>query len=124
MGTLSARFLMRERDAKFPASFDAVLASEGIRIIPTPYRAPKANAFAEQWIRSVREECLDRVLMVNECHLRRVLTDYIAYYNHARRHQGLGQQCPVAGEHRAGDGPVHCRDVLGGIIHDYYRAAA
>ncbi len=123
-GGVDARFLIRDRDAKFPASFDAVLTAEGITIIQTPYRAPKANAFAERWIRSVREECLDRVLVVNERHLRRVLTEYIAYYNHARPHQGIGQQCPVAGEHRLADGPVRCRDVLGGIIHDYYRAAA
>ncbi len=123
-GTLSARFLIRDRDAKFLASFDTVLESEGITIIQTPYRAPKANAFAERWIRCVREECLDRVLIVNERHLRRVLTEYIAYYNQARPHQGIGQQCPVAGEHRRADGPVRCRDVLGGIIHDYYRAAA
>ncbi len=122
-GTLSARFLIRDRDAKFPSSFDTVLESEGITIIQTPYQAPKANAFAERWIRSVREECLDHVLIVNECHLRRVLTEYIAYYNYTRPHQGIGQQCLVAAEHRRADGPVRCRDVRGRIIHDFYRAA-
>ncbi len=93
-------------------------------IIQTPYRAPKANAFAERWIRSVREECLDRLLIVNERHLRRVLTAYIAYYNQRRPHQGISQRCRVPREHRPVDGPVRCRDVLGGIIHDYYREAA
>ncbi|HSH82272.1 MAG TPA: integrase core domain-containing protein [Herpetosiphonaceae bacterium] len=122
--TVSARFLIRDRDAKFLGSFDTVLKSEGITIIQTPYQAPKANAFAERWIRTVREECLDRVLIVNERHLRHVLRDYIAYYNYARPHQGISQQCPVPGERRPADGPVRCRDVLGGIIHDYYRAAA
>ncbi len=123
-GTLAARFLIRARDAKFLASFDTVLESEGLTIIQTPYRAPKANAFAERWIRSVREECLDRVLIVNECHLRRVLTEYIAYYNQRRPHQGIGQECPVPSKRGQADGPVRCRDVLGGIIHDYFREAA
>ncbi len=92
--------------------------------IRTPYRAPKANAFAERWTRSVREECLDRLLIVNERHLERVLTEYVAYYNHARPHQGIGQQCPVVHERGPHHGPVHRRQVLGGIIHDYYRRAA
>ncbi len=127
-GELSARFLLRDRDATFPASFDTVLASDGITIMQTPYRAPKANAVAERWIRSVREECLDRLLIVNEGQLRRILTEYIAYYNHARpghpRGEGIGQRWPMPAQHDPGNGPVHCRDVLGGIIHNYYRQAA
>ena len=73
---------------------------------------------------TVRAECLDRLLLLSERHLRRVLTEYIAYYNQARPHQGIGQQCPGPVEPRSADGPVRCRDVLGGIIHDYYREAA
>ena len=121
---LSARFLIRDRDAKFPATFDTVLVSEGITIIQTPYQAPKANAFAERWIRSVREECLDHVLILGEGHLKRVLTEYSAYFNTARPQQGLGQQCPVPRSSECKRGPVQRREVLGGIIHDYYRAAA
>ena len=92
---LPLRFLMHDRDAKFRAAFDTVFAAEGIEIIRTPYRAPQANAFAERWVRSVREECLDHLLIVGEAHLRRVLGEYGAYYNHARPHQGIDQQCPV-----------------------------
>lgn len=123
-GGLSAHFLIRDRDTKCCASFDTVLASEGMTIIQTPFQAPQANAFAERWIRSVREECLDKLLIVSEGHLRRVLTAYLAYYNHTRPHQGIEQRCPVPAQPSSGDGPVHCRDVLGGIIHDYYREAA
>ncbi len=122
--TVSARLLIRDRDAKFLASFDTVLESEGLTIIQTPYRAPKANAFAERWIRSVREECLDHVLIVNAGHLRRVLTEYIAYYNHRRPHQGIDQHCPMPAAGEPVTGLVRRRDVLGGIIHDYYRQAA
>ena len=101
-----------------------ILESEGITIIQPPYRAPKANAFAEQWIRSAHGECLDRLLIVHESHLRRVLREYIAYYNQRRPHHGIDQPCPVLAEGDLTDGLVRCRDVLGGIIHDYYRAAA
>ncbi|HSH77975.1 MAG TPA: integrase core domain-containing protein [Herpetosiphonaceae bacterium] len=121
---LPLRFLMHDRDAKFPGAFDTVIAAEGIEIIRTPCRAPKANAFAERWVRSVREECLDHLLIFGEAHLRRVLGEYVAYYNHARPHQGIDQQCPVRRLWPSGSGPIQRRDVLGGIIHDYYRAAA
>jgi transposase InsO family protein len=118
------RFLIHDRDTKFPASFDTVFASERVTIIRTPFQAPKANAFAERWIRSVREECLDHLLIINEQHLERVLTEYGVYYNQARPHQGIEQQCPVMHELGSHHGPVRRREVLGGIIHDYYRQAA
>lgn len=118
------RFLIRDRDAKFTASFDRVFVDEGVEIIRTPYRAPRANAFAERWIRSVRGECVDRLLIVGERHLGRVMKEYIAYYNKARPHQGIEQRCPVPMDSGVREGPVKCRDVLGGIVHDYYREAA
>ncbi|HSH81884.1 MAG TPA: integrase core domain-containing protein [Herpetosiphonaceae bacterium] len=95
-GRLPLRFLIHDRDTTFPAAFDTVFTSENVTIIRTPVRAPNANAFAERWIRSVREECLDKLVILDERHLRRVLTAYIDYYNCARPHQGIGQQCPVA----------------------------
>ena len=98
--------------------------SAGIDVIPIPYHAPNANAFAERWIRSVREECLDKVLIINQAHLRRVMREYIAFFNTARPHQGIDLQIPVPPASRAASGPVRCRNVLGGIIHDYYRDAA
>ena len=121
---LPLRYLVHDRDAKFPVTFDSVFAAEGIDIIRTPYRAPQANAVAERWVRSVREECLDHLLIVSEAHLRRVLREYVEYFNHARPHQGIKQQIPAADTRSGGDGRIRCRDVLGGIIHDYYRAAA
>ena len=72
-----------------------MFASEGIETVLTPYRSPKANAFAERWVRTVREECLDRLLIVSEGHLRQVLLEYMEYYNRRRPHQGIGQCIPV-----------------------------
>ncbi|HET8630116.1 MAG TPA: integrase core domain-containing protein [Thermomicrobiales bacterium] len=118
------RYLIHDRDAKFPAAFDHVFTDEGLDVIRTPYRAPNANAFAERWIRSARAECLDHLLIAGEAHLHRVLTEYVAYYNHARPHQGLDQRCPVPFPTPVRDGPVRRRDRLGGLLHDYYREAA
>jgi putative transposase len=90
------RFLIHDRDSKFTKAFDTVFQSEGTHIIHTPFRTPNANAFAERWVRSVREECLDQLLILNEPHLRRVLKTYGDYYNRARPHQGIQQQsCKV-----------------------------
>jgi putative transposase len=118
------RFLLHDRDMKFSASFDAVMASEGIEVILTPYRAPNANAYAERWVRSVREEGLDHLLILNERHLDSVLREYGQHHNQARPHQGIGQEIPESANDHLGEGPVQRRDVLGGLIHDYYRAAA
>jgi len=122
--SLPVRFLIHDRDTKFPVAFDTVFRSEDVTIIRTPVRAPNANAFAERWVRSVREECLDRIVIIGEGHLRRVLTAYVEYYNQARPHQGIDQQCPVRLVGAARDGPVKRRDILGGLLHDYYRCAA
>lgn len=120
----SIRFLIRDNDTKFAQSFDTVFRSEGIDVIRTPYRAPNANAYAERWIRSAREECLDKLLIINQAHLRRVMGEYIAFFNTARPHQGLDQQIPVPMSGHEHTGPVRARAVLGGIIHDYYHKAA
>ena len=122
--TVPVRFLIHDRDTKFLAAFDAVFTSEKVTIIRTPFRAPNANAYAERWIRSVREECLDKVVILNERHLHRVLTAYVDYYNMARPHQGLEQRCPIPLERVARDGPIKRRDILGGVLHDYHRHAA
>ncbi len=93
-------------------------------MIHTPYHAPNANAHAERWIRSARDECLDKLLIINKLHLRRVMQEFVAYHNTARPHQGIDQRIPVPDIAPTGVGPVRCRNVLGGIIHDYYREAA
>jgi putative transposase len=118
------RFLIRDNDKKFTEVFDTVFRSEGVNVISTPVRAPNANAFMERWIRSVRGECLDKLLIINQTHLRRIMCDYVAVFNTARPHHGLEQRIPVPKASGQGHGPVRCRNVLGGIIHDYYRDAA
>jgi putative transposase len=119
---LTPGFLIRDRDTKYTRAFDAVFQSEGVKVIRTPIRAPRANAFAERWIRSVREECLDRLLIMNQRHLEKILHDYAAYYNQARPHQGLAQLTPIPLPQPRLDDPIVCTDVLGGLIHDYRRA--
>ena len=118
------RFLIHDNDTKFTPAFDAVFQSAGIHVIHTPFRAPNANAYAERWVRTVRTECLDRLFILSEGHLRRVLGEYVDYYNSARPHQGLNQQIPLPQQPTNPVGEVHCRDVLSGLLHDYYRAAA
>ncbi len=122
-GGQPVRYLIHDRDAKFPPTFDTVFAAEGVAVVRTPYRSPTANAYAERWVRSVRGECLDHLLIVNEAHLRHVLASYVAHYNQARPHQGLEQQAPVPFAPGTRAGPLRRRDVLGGLIHEYDREA-
>jgi putative transposase len=89
------RFLIRDRDTKFTNSFDAIFASEGIRILRTPVRAPQANAVAERWVGTVRRELLDRLLIVGRRQLETVLADYVAHYNQHRPHRSLAQAPPL-----------------------------
>jgi hypothetical protein len=116
------RCLIHDNDKKLTKMFDDVFQSKQIRVIHTPIEAPNANSFAERWVRSVREECLDHVLILSEGHLRRVLQTYIEYYNTRRPHQSLEQQAPIPYPEPAKSGTVNCRQLLGGIINDYYRA--
>jgi hypothetical protein len=108
----------------FSPSLRNLDAECGFEIVDIPYQAPNANAYAERWVRSVREECLGRLLVWNEAHLRRVLAAYVQYYNSRRPHQGLGQDSPDGLKVISAEGEIHRRDVLGGIIHDYYRQEA
>lgn len=123
--TTSARFLVRDRDAKFTPSFDAVFAGEGIRVIKTPVRAPRANAFAERFVGTARRECLDRMLVLGRRHLERVLAEYVEHYNWQRPHRSLGQlsPCSVGRQPAPVIDPDAARlrrhDVLNGLIHQY-----
>jgi putative transposase len=121
---LPMRYLIHDHDTKFTDSFDIVFESEGVELVDIPCHAPNANAHAERWVRTVREECLDKVIILNERHLRRVLHEYIAYYNTRRPHQGLEQDSPTGMLPASQQGKVGYRKVLGGIIRDYYREAA
>jgi transposase InsO family protein len=122
------RFLIRDRDSKFTAAFNVVFAAAGIEAVKIPPRAPKANAYAERWVRTVRTECLDWILVWNRRHLEHVLTQYVAHYNTARPHRGINLDVPVppAQPTPAATGNIrHIErvDVLGGLVHEYRRAA-
>ncbi len=122
----SLRFLIRDRDAKFTAAFDSVFTSVGIEVLRSPVRAPRANAIAERWVGSVRRECLDRMLIVNRCHLEQVLAEYVDHFNQHRPHRSLDQHPPDRGQvpdQITGVGRVRRRDRLGGLIHEYQQVA-
>jgi hypothetical protein len=122
----SARFLIHDRDAKYSGPFDEVFRTEGVEVIWTPIRAPRANAFAERWVRTVRTECLDWMLVRGRRHLERVLRAYASHYNSGRPHRGLR----LATAERPESSPSTLtnatrllrRDILGGLIHEYERA--
>jgi len=121
-------FLIRDRDSKFTRDFDAVFASEGIRVIKTPMRSPKANAIAERFVGTARRECLDWLLIANRRHLERVLRVYADHYNSHRPHRSRDLAPPHPTRSRppafdAGAGRVHRRDLHGGLIHEYRIAA-
>ncbi len=118
------RLLIHDRDSKYCEAFDRVMASEGTETVLTPPRAPQANSYAERWICSAREGCLDQVLIVNDQHLQRVLQEFAGYHNHERPHQGLGQRVPLGTMPPLGEGAIQRRDVLAGIVHSYHRQAA
>jgi transposase InsO family protein len=122
------RFLIRDRDAKFTPAFDAVFAAEGVKIIRTPPRAPRANAYAERWLRTVRRECLDRMLIYGQRHLTKVLGEYVSHYNENRPHQGRNERPPNAEQLPAAitdlaSARVSRRKILNGLINEYSQAA-
>jgi putative transposase len=120
------RFLIRDRDSKYTRAFDEVFVSEGVRVIKTPVRAPRANAFAERFVRTVRGELLDLTLVLGRRHLDRVLREFARHYNEQRPHRGIelrtpaGPDAPITGVLP----DVRRRDVLGGLIHEYEAVAA
>jgi transposase InsO family protein len=121
------RFLVRDRDAKFSTAFDAVFTAAGVQVLKIPPQAPTANAYAERWVRTVRTECLDWLLILNRHHLHRVLGSYLRHYNTARPHRGLNLAVPQpTATPTAVAGPaqhIERIDVLGGLIHEYQHAA-
>ncbi len=121
------RYLIHDRDSKYGPAFARVAAATGIEELRTAYRAPRQNATCERFLGSVRRECLDHLLVLGEAHLRRILREYVTYFNTARPHQSLQQRipdraavCALRPEER---GPVRAVPVLGGLHHTYGRAA-
>jgi putative transposase len=115
------RFLIHDRDTKFSHAFDEVFRTDGIRIIRTPVQAPNANAFAERWVRTIRADCLDRILILGRRHLEHVLRVYCRHYNEHRPHRAL-ELLPPDGADPAPLTTAPClrrRDLLGGLIHEY-----
>ena len=120
------RFLVRDRDAKFSAAFDAVFAAMDIRIIRTPVRAPRANAIAERFVGSIRRELLDRILIINQRDASVVLRQYERHYNSHRPHRALGQAAPLRPLPHRTTTEIHDvrrRDRLGGLLHEYRQVA-
>jgi len=119
------RFLIRDRDSKFTRTFDDVVAADRTQVITTSIQAPNANAFAERWVRTVREECLDWTLIWGRRHLEWVLAEYVRHYNDQRPHRGLALRPPRMVHTESSPGavplatPVRRRDRLGGVIHEY-----
>jgi putative transposase len=126
---LGPRFLIHDHDAKYGPAFARVAAASGIEVIRTPIQAPRANAVCERFLRSVRGECIDHTLILGERQLQRVLTEYVAYFNRSRPHQGIRQRTPQLAPTRASPGRATASDgviavpVLGGLHHDYRGAA-
>jgi transposase InsO family protein len=123
------KVLLRDRDSRFTTAFDGVFAADGIRILLSPPGAPRANAICERMIGTLRRELLDKVLIVNERHLRRILTVYLHHFNTARPHRTLGQLAPAQAETgpppvvNLADGQVRRRPILDGLICEYHLAA-
>jgi putative transposase len=126
--TTTVRFLIRDRDSKFTRAFDDLWRAVGAEVIRTPIQAPNANAVAERWVGTVRQECLDHLLITGRRHLLRVLHSYVQHYNRHRPHRSLDLSTPEQSERQGMAEPpaakqIHRRDVVGGLIHEYERAA-
>ena len=122
----SFRFLLRDQDTKFTASFDAVFDSENITIITTPPRTPRANCYAERFVRTVRSECTDRILIDHQHHTARMLSEYARHYNSHPPHQTLDQHAPNDNHRPLAiplNGPIRRHPVLEGMINEYHRTA-
>ena len=100
------------------------LEREGVRIIRTPVRAPNCNAYAERFVRSIKEECLNRVMLLGERHLRRTIAEFVVHYHAERNHQGIGNELIQPAARTDGLGVVRRRQRMGGMLNFYYRAAA
>jgi len=124
------KYLIRDRDSRYTAAFDAVFEDEGVAIVKTGVRVPRMNAIMERWVRSCRAELLDRTLIVNQAHLRHALREYETFYNQHRTHRALHAAAPlrplpqpITEPERLDHRDIRRRDRLAGILHEYRHAA-
>ena len=119
------RYLLHDRDTKYTRSFRAIIESGQIKTLAIPARSPNLNAYAERWVRSVKEECLSKLIVFGERSLRRALTEYVAHFHAERNHQGKSNVLLFAQDFaKRGVGSVQCRERLGGLLRYYDREAA
>ena len=119
------RYLLHDRDTKYTRSFRAIIEAGHVKTLMLPARSPNLNAHAERWVKSVKEECLSQLILFGERSLRRALTEYLAHFHAERHHQGKGNVLLFPQRIRiSGDGPVQCRERIGGLLRYYHREAA
>ena len=122
----STRYLILDRDPLYSRAFRQIFKHAGVAVVTLPARSPNLNAYAERFVRSVKSECLSRIIPLGERHLRHVLTQYAEHYHRERNHQGLANRLvePLPSNTNGGEGAVRCRSRLGGLLNYYYRGAA
>jgi len=120
----SARYLIHDRDSKYAQSFDEILKSVGMEIVKLPPKSPNLNAHAERFVRSIKSECLDRLVLFGETSLRRAVGQYMAHYHAERNHQGIGNMVPFPDDRLSRTGRVTKSERLGGLLSFYHREAA
>ncbi len=120
------QYLIHDRDGKYCPAFQQIIDAAGVTWVPLPPRSPNLNAYAERWVRSVKEECLSRLILFGEASLRHVLTQYVAHFHHERHHQDKGNVLlfPAVSQSTEQQGPMQCRERLGGLLKYYTRDAA
>jgi putative transposase len=126
-GVLSpGQYLIHDRDGKYCPAFHQIVDAAGVKRVPLPARSPNLNAYAERWVRSIKEECLSRLILFGEASLRHALAQYVAHFHHERNHQGKGNVLlfPAVSQNREREGQIQCRERLGGLLKYYAREAA
>jgi transposase InsO family protein len=118
-----ARHLIVDRDPLYTVDFESTFAAAGVELIRLPPRSPNLNAYAERFVRSVRQECLRHIIPLGERHLRHVIAQYVEHYHHERNHQGIGNVIPIQRARAPAVGAVQCRQRLGGVLQFYEREA-
>jgi transposase InsO family protein len=120
------QYLIHDRDGKYCPAFQQIIDAAGVKRVPLPPRSPNLNAYAERWVRSIKEECLSRLILFGEASLRHALRQYVTHFHHERNHQGKGNVLlfPTVSQDPARTGPIQCRERLGGLLKYYEREAA